>query len=92
MSNVPYWETERIQETKESTWTDILQILGNEDADLESVTELGKKYFYGFVRVNLLLKLSSKMTYARAYTGRRFIHYQNLRSFPFPSYGSIYNQ
>ena len=51
MSNVPYWETERIQETKESTWTDILQILGNEDADLESVTELGKKYFYGFVRV-----------------------------------------
>ena len=32
------------------------------------------------------------MTYARAYTGRRFMHYQNLRSFPFPSYGSIYNQ
>lgn len=45
MSNVPYWETERIQETKESTWTDILQILGNEDADLDQSQNWEKNIF-----------------------------------------------
>ena len=31
----------------ESTWTDISEIFGNEDADLESVTELRKNIFVG---------------------------------------------